>query len=1116
MCDQNKPRDDHIKVVVRSRPLNEEEKAARTPSLVSCDAETKSVKVATNIGGKRGAKSYNFDMVFGQYATQEEIYEAAIEPIVEEVLLGYNCTVFAYGQTGTGKTHTMEGVIDDPELQGVIPRAVDSIFTTLSTRDDAEYSAKCSFLELYNEELQDLLSVTDEKKLRIIDDKSKMNAGVACHNLEEVNVTSTEDLLTIMHKAMAKRQVAATNLNKTSSRSHCIFTFTVHIKETTAEGEDLLKVGKLNLVDLAGSESIGRSGAKDKRAREAGNINKSLLTLGRVITALVERTPHVPYRDSKLTRLLQESLGGRAKTCIIATVAPSVQCMDETISTLDYASRAKSIKNKPEANQRMTKRALIKEYVVDIERLRQELQYARAKDGVFLPEDQYNDMVASSESQKRQLEELEAVLETRAKELAEITDMFENTKETLQKTEKDLTSTKTKLDSTKLELGSTKLELLCEKEKVKESNVVIQEHQKTESKLVNGTKTLQSTIDSVSSDVQQLHNKLDRKTAVEDHNIQVGKEFSDKTVNALTKMGSLASEFSGNQIEKLQGLSSKIETMTENGNQSLSTILDLVKKMQMESTENYKTFSKETVNHTTKMKEESVQKTISFITSKESVLSKSVSAMESNIHESVINIIGGYLEQHQETQEKHAKALQDQIAEQRKSLEDFVIKQKESMQEIETLLESSNSKHQKIIEEHNTKINDFMMSESKRNEEAMQTFTNQFQDLLSTFSSSQQDSLKSFVENSKQTNNDLSASLSESREKSTQLLQTNSETCESWQNVESSNYSQIETMHSNESSELTSICANIKTATTEVDTKMNENTTELRKEIEEMKTEIVSSMESMGKVLDNHSTEMESKNASAIESVNSQMENINESVNELKNNSSNICAENIKICNDSKIDTESFEKELNTRIEEIAHSCDDLISNALKTDQPTGTTPMRKEYPYSPTIPITSPADRIIERYRDSKGPPKPKDAIEKTPLRARAASTPYDKDKLPKNALAEQDENAPPLAPTDFSESLKRLSQDGTPLKERNQTEKHEENTSFLDKVLDKSENEKSTDADAVLSKDSIMKLKVTELRKELGVRNCPQFGNKAILQTRLLEWMESNHSNSDTTTIE
>ena len=172
-----------------------------------------------------------------------------------------------------------------------------------------------------------------------------------------------------------------------------------------AGGDDLLKVGKFNLVDLAGSEAIGRSGATDKRAREAGMINQSLLTLGRVISALVEKGSHIPYRESKLTRLLQDSLGGRTKTCIVATVSPTRSNMEETLSTLDYAIRAKSIRNRPEINAHLTKTGLLKEYLGDIERLRNEVLAAREKNGIYIPEDQWREMHEQQAKQKSDYDE---------------------------------------------------------------------------------------------------------------------------------------------------------------------------------------------------------------------------------------------------------------------------------------------------------------------------------------------------------------------------------------------------------------------------------------------------------------------------------------------------------------------------------------------------------------------------------------------------------------------------------------------------------------------------------------------------------------------------------------
>ena len=203
---------------------------------------------------------------------------------------------------------------------------------------------KVTFVELYNEELTDLLNFYEDGSTGVKDEKKKLalmedgKGGVAVRGLEETIVKDSHEIFKVLETGTNKRQTAATQLNKQSSRSHSMFTITIHIKETNVDGEELIKVGKLNLVDLAGSENITRSGARDGRAREAGNINQSLLTLGRVITALVEQQSYVPYRDSKLTRMLRDSLGGKTKTCIIATVAPVAACLEETLSTLDYVS----------------------------------------------------------------------------------------------------------------------------------------------------------------------------------------------------------------------------------------------------------------------------------------------------------------------------------------------------------------------------------------------------------------------------------------------------------------------------------------------------------------------------------------------------------------------------------------------------------------------------------------------------------------------------------------------------------------------------------------------------------------------------------------------------------
>ncbi|PKI62165.1 hypothetical protein CRG98_017538 [Punica granatum] len=332
------------------------------------------------ISGNKVVNEVNVQ-VFGPTAQQKELFQT-ISPIIEEVLEGYSCTIFAYGQTGTGKTYTMEGQKmgkswELPSDAGIIPRAVQQIFHVLKSKD-AEYSMKVTYLEIYNEEIVDLLcpnenldfAVNEAKRSIILMEDS--GGATFLRGLKQALIHSADEIYELFEKGSVKRRTAETLLNKQSSRSHSIFSVTVHVKDCTPEGEDLTKCGKLNLVDLAGSENIIRSGARELRAREAGEINKSLLTLGRVINALAEHSGHIPYRDSKLTRLLKDSLGGTAKTCIIATISPSIHCLDETLSTLDYASRAKTIKNRPKVNHRAIKSELIKDLYAEIGCLRKE------------------------------------------------------------------------------------------------------------------------------------------------------------------------------------------------------------------------------------------------------------------------------------------------------------------------------------------------------------------------------------------------------------------------------------------------------------------------------------------------------------------------------------------------------------------------------------------------------------------------------------------------------------------------------------------------------------------------------------------------------------------------
>ncbi|KAI8097253.1 P-loop containing nucleoside triphosphate hydrolase protein [Halteromyces radiatus] len=434
----------NIQVVLRCRGRNIQEIEANSPVIVEPVSSSRQRDVLI----KTTNKVYSFDHVFGPESNQEEIYYEVAQPILDQVLLGYNCTIFAYGQTGSGKTYTMEGDLSDRTIgsnskAGIIPRVIYKLFESLDYQG-AEYSVKVSLIELYNEELRDLLSVGGNNgPLRIYEDHQ--GSGVIVQNIEETLISNAEDGLRVLQEGTRNRSSAATKCNEKSSRSHCIFTLTVHIKELVTGGEEVLKVGKLNLVDLAGSENISRSGAENTRAREAGMINQSLLTLGRVINQLVDHSPHVPYRESKLTRLLKDSLGGRTKTCIVATVSIAKLSQEEIVSTLDYASRAKNIRNTPEANQRLNPKILLREYESTIERLKADLTASRTQKGVYLSQETYNMIMDEKQSKtdrvdelSRDIDTLRTSLEERAAELAEMTKLME-TKEL------KLASTKMKL-----------------------------------------------------------------------------------------------------------------------------------------------------------------------------------------------------------------------------------------------------------------------------------------------------------------------------------------------------------------------------------------------------------------------------------------------------------------------------------------------------------------------------------------------------------------------------------------------------------------------------------------------------------------------------------------------
>lgn len=496
------------------------------------------------------------------------------------MLQGFNCTIFAYGQTGTGKTYTMSGDMSETfgmlsDAAGIIPRVLQALFHKLDA-EETDSIVKCSFIELYNEELRDLMSREDNVKLKIYDDTSRKNhASTVVQGMEETHIKSAVEGIKLLQDGSLKRQVAATKCNDLSSRSHTVFTVTACIKRTSKDGEDYVSAGKLNLVDLAGSENIGRSGAENKRAAEAGLINKSLLTLGRVINALVDRNgssqSHIPYRESKLTRLLQDSLGGRTKTCIIATISPARDNLEETISTLDYAFRAKNIRNKPQVNPMINKKTLLREFAYEIERLKSELITTRQRNGVYLSNEAYEGMTVESESRRIQTEEqaakistLESNLRNKVQELYSLTSSFMGLK-------KDHEATKVQLDDTQGVLDQTELVLEATCRSLAKESHIRKAHEQTEEQIRTIGGELISTLHKTVSHVDGLRAKNKRKSDLQalnrGHWSNAQAQVSDVTTLLETRVDELRNE----QQQHISNISDRMQSFVQAELEKLSS-----------------------------------------------------------------------------------------------------------------------------------------------------------------------------------------------------------------------------------------------------------------------------------------------------------------------------------------------------------------------------------------------------------------------------------------------------------------------------------------------------------------------------------------------------------------
>ncbi|KAG3111706.1 Kinesin-II subunit [Phytophthora idaei] len=526
-----------VRVCVRIRPLSTKEVQDGRTYIVHASPAQGVISLSNpEADAREPPKNFTFDAAIPPESSQQDVYAQAATDIVESVVNGFNGTIFAYGQTGAGKSHTMEGYSEPPEAKGIIPNSFSHIFDRIAAEsDNKQFMVYASYLEIYNEEIRDLLAPDPKNRLEL---KETVDAGVFVKDLTSRQVAAAAEIDAVMQQGKKNRSVGATLMNQTSSRSHSMFTITVEALSTApSEANDTphICVGKLNLVDLAGSERQAKTGATGDRMKEATKINLSLSALGNVISALVDgKSQHIPYRDSKLTRLLQDSLGGNAKTVMIANCGPADYNYNETLSTLRYANRAKNIKNKPKINED-PKDAKIREYQEKIKELREALAAqekngpvfsgsegkAFSKDGGGAPVPQIVERIVEKTVVKR-----EGVSEEVLRKLEE--DARREKRELKQKAQEEMKALLAAQSRTEEERDQLERELQSQAQQKeamsKQKDEMVTQLEALEHKLISGGRVL----DKAAKQERQLREAQARVEAQKRQELQLARELAEK------------------------------------------------------------------------------------------------------------------------------------------------------------------------------------------------------------------------------------------------------------------------------------------------------------------------------------------------------------------------------------------------------------------------------------------------------------------------------------------------------------------------------------------------------------------------------------------------------------
>lgn len=502
------------------RPLTDAEQSIGVGKIVRVPAKT---QLLVNKPGEEFASGYTFAEVFDEGSGNADVFDAMLRPIVNDVLQGFNCTLFAYGSSGSGKTHTMIGD-RHTKSAGMAPRTIDEIFGRLNGMN-VEYTVRISYLEIFNEELIDLFATTDTGVSLKIYENAK--GQVQLNGLTEIGASTAAEACDALHRGQAKMKNGTKSL-----RSHSIITIMVYIKEKPKRRSfdanvELLKFSKFSLVELAGSESVYNKSSSDHSVRL--KVNQSLVSFNRVVQALIAKSVHIPYRDSKMTRILQESLGGNSKTTFIATIAPGENATEETMNTLEYVTRAKNICNRPQINERLSKTVLLKDIDDQINQLKLDILANRTKTGRFLTEEFYSDSLNQLNTSIHHVQKGKGEMDVLHEQYAKIQELFSDANSNLQQHNR-------KIECIQNSVACMRRQADTVKEKTDSIVTQIGRLSRTEVELTAQASGLRVVADEIGHDVQQLHASVDRRSGYEQQLEQTCKRFASNVKRQLDEM----------------------------------------------------------------------------------------------------------------------------------------------------------------------------------------------------------------------------------------------------------------------------------------------------------------------------------------------------------------------------------------------------------------------------------------------------------------------------------------------------------------------------------------------------------------------------------------------------